>query len=175
MGRITREEIVKKGLVVILAGSDSDKAHISKITDELGKFGIPFDVRIASAHKQPEKVVEIVRRYDKINIPSLVYIAVAGGVDALSGVASYHSVRPVISCPPDGRANTTCLDNPSGSSNATIYNPKNVARFVAQMFSYKHSNYEEAIRKGNESKNAGLELADDLSKADMEVFKGGRK
>jgi len=174
MGRITREDLVKKGLAVILAGSDSDKEHIAKITSELEKFGIPYDVRIASAHKQPEKVVAIVRRYDQINIPSLVYIAVAGMTDALSGMASYHSVRPVISCPPDSTPNPTCLTNPPGSSNATIYNPKNTARFIAQMFSYAHYEYADAIRKQNNSKETALEEADKNSRADMEIFEGGR-
>lgn len=153
----------ERGLAVILAGSGSDKEHIAKITDELGKFGIPYDIRIASAHKQPSKVVEIVNSYDGINAP-IVYVAVAGGVDALSGVASYHSVRPVISCPPDGRANTTCLDNPSGSSNATVYNPKNAARLVAQILSHSCPAYAGEIRKANVSKKRELEEADTKSR-----------
>ena len=60
-------------------------------------------------------------------------IAVAGGTDALSGTLSFHSLHPVVSCPPDP-PNESCLRNPPGSSNATVYSPRNAARFVAQLF-----------------------------------------
>ena len=151
---------VEKGLgaVVILAGSNSDEAHVRKIADALNKYNLLFDVRFASGHKQPEKLVEIIREYDTMKGP-LVYVATAGMTDALSGMASYHSLRPVISCPPDA-PNQTCLTNPPMSSNATIYHPSNVARFIAQMFSHLNPAYAEAIKKGNTKKEAELDEAD---------------
>jgi len=124
----------KVGYAVIIAGSDSDEAHIKKITDSLNKYDIPYKVRICSAHKQQGKLTEIINAYNDIRSGSLVFIAVAGGTDALSGTLSYHSLHPVISCPPDG-LNQSCLTNPSGSSNAYIQKPENVARFIAQMYS----------------------------------------
>ena len=105
----------KVGYAVIIAGSDSDEAHIKKITDSLNKYDIPYKVRICSAHKQQGKLTEIINAYNDIRSGSLVFIAVAGGTDALSGTLSYHSLHPVISCPPDG-LNQSCLTNPSGSS-----------------------------------------------------------
>lgn len=151
---------VEKGLgaVVIVAGSDSDEAHIRRIVDALRKYSIPFDVRFASAHKQPDKIIKIIKEYDSMKGP-LVYISAAGMTDASSGTVSYHSLRPVISCPPDA-PNLTCLTNPKMSSNATIYNPANVARFIAQMFSYVNPAYAEAILKENIKKEAELTEAD---------------
>jgi phosphoribosylaminoimidazole carboxylase PurE protein len=111
----------KLGGVVIFAGSDSDREHIEALEKALDKYGIPYEVRIASAHKQPGVVTRLAKRYDAQPSP-LVYIAVAGGTDALSGMLSFHSIRPVISCPPEysaGRGvNQSCLTNPPGSSNA---------------------------------------------------------
>jgi len=154
-----REEVEKGlGAAVILAGSGSDEVHITKLADALKKYAIPFDLAIASGHKQPQVVLGLVNAYDNMNGP-LAYVAVAGMTDALSGILSYHSIRPVISCPPDA-PNNTCLTNPSGSSNATIYSPANAARFLAQMFSHLNPEYARIIREGNESKEKDLRVAE---------------
>ena len=154
------KEQVEKGLgcAVILAGSGSDEPHLEKLVNSLDKYGIPFEVRVVSAHKQNDKLLEIIGEYDSWNGP-LAYIAVAGGTDALSGTVSYHSFRPTISCPPDD-LNRSCLTNPSGSSNAYIIKTDNVARFVAQMFSNLNPNYREIIIKEISKKKQDLESAD---------------
>ena len=127
------KSIVKNGGgVVILAGSNSDKDHIEKVISALDEYKIPYITHISSAHKQPEETYQIVKEYNQIK-GMLAYIAIAGGTDALSGMVSFHSLAPVISCPPDA-PNESCLGNPPGSSNAYIAKPKNAARFIAQMF-----------------------------------------
>ena len=113
------------GCAVIVAGSDSDKSHIEKLAAALKTYEIPYDVRICSAHKSPGRLLEILAEYRGL---PLVWVAVAGGTDALSGTLAFHADQPVVSCPPDG-PNTSCLTNPPGSSNATILKPQNVARF----------------------------------------------
>ena len=120
------------GCAIIMAGSDSDKNHIEKITDSLNKYEIPHRVRICSAHKQPEELMGIIREYNEVG-GLVAYIAVAGGIDALSGTLSYHALGPVISSPPDG-LNESCLRNPPRSSNSYIPKPSNVGRFIAQMY-----------------------------------------
>ncbi len=130
-----REEVEKGlGAVVILAGSGSDEAHIDKIVNAVRKYSLPVEVRIKSAHKQPEGLIDEVRKYDDLKGP-LVYIAVAGMTDALSGLNAFNSNRPTITCSPD-HPNMSPITNPPGSSNAYIGRPDNAARFVAQMFSY---------------------------------------
>jgi phosphoribosylaminoimidazole carboxylase PurE protein len=128
-----REQLCRKtGCAVIVAGSDSDKSHIEKLVSALKMYEIPYEIRICSAHKSPERLLEIIAEYEGQG--ALVWVAVAGGTDALSGTLAFHADQPVISCPPDG-LNQSCLTNPPGSSNATILSPKNAARFIAQVFS----------------------------------------
>jgi 5-(carboxyamino)imidazole ribonucleotide mutase len=128
-----KDKVASAGGAVILAGSGSDAEHIKTLEGALEAEHIPFQTRICSAHKQPEKLISILKEYD--GLPGkLAYIAVAGGTDALSGTVAFHSTRPVISCPPDA-PNKSCLTNPPGSSNVYIENPSNVAEFLQQYFS----------------------------------------
>lgn len=143
--------------VVIIAGSDSDKPHMERLKAELDKFGIEVVLRICSAHKQPSTAEKIIGEYNEEK--HIVYIAVAGGTDALSGVVSFHSVHPVISCPP-GDYYESCLLNPSGSSNSLILKPVNVARHVAQIFSSLSPEIRSIILAKNKEKVEKLEKAD---------------
>ncbi len=144
----------RQGCAVILAGSDSDRPHVERIIEGLEAFGIPYEVRICSAHKEPGRLLELIAEYEGLAAP-LAYIAVAGGTDALSGTLSYHVSSPVISCPPDP-PNPSCLANPPGSSNATIYEPGNVGKFVAQMYAALNAGYAERLRRAREDKQARL-------------------
>jgi phosphoribosylaminoimidazole carboxylase PurE protein len=148
----------KRGCAVIVAGSDSDRSHIEKLVSALKTYEIPYEVRICSAHKSPNRLLDLIEEYEARD-GALAYVAVAGGTDALSGTLAYHSDRPVISCPPDGM-NQSCLTNPPGSSNAVILNPKNVARFIAQMYSADDPRLREALKRGRTDKNRHLEEKD---------------
>ena len=108
-----------KGGAVIFAGSDSDAPHIDKLVKSLKDYNIPVQVRICSAHKEPERLIRLLMQYQNMVDAPLVYIAVAGGADALSGILSFHANGPVISSPPDAtpdKPNMSCLANPPGSS-----------------------------------------------------------
>ncbi|EER06007.1 Phosphoribosylaminoimidazole-succinocarboxamide synthase, putative [Perkinsus marinus ATCC 50983] len=123
---------IKGCCVAVFAGSDSDKPHIDKCQAELAKYGIPSHYRICSAHKQPTRLEFALQMYNK-SIEPMAIIASAGGTDALSGTASFLSVWPVVSCPPDPH-NPSCIGNPPLSSNVYVQRPGNAARFIAQMF-----------------------------------------
>ncbi|MBT3261212.1 AIR carboxylase family protein [bacterium] len=151
-----RKAIVEnKGCAVILAGSDSDEEHIKKIIKSLEEYEISYEVMICSAHKQTAELLQITQELNSIN-GAVVYIAVAGGTDALSGTLSFYTLAPVISCPPD-MANTSALTNPPGSSNAVIANPKNIGKFVAQMFAFINSKYVRLIKERNAQKLTKLQ------------------
>lgn len=149
---------IEKPTVIIMAGSDSDIKHINKIKDALVKYDLPSQVRICSAHKQANELVELIKEYNKCKYPILI-VGVAGGTDALSGTASFHSVFPVVSCPPEG-LNESCLMNPPGSSNAFIKRPENVAKFAAQLFSVYNENLKSFINSQNQEKIQKLQKAD---------------
>lgn len=159
----------RTGCAVIIAGSDSDEPHIGKIVESLKKYEIPFEVRICSAHKQPNDILSLIKGYDAGNSP-VAYIAVAGGTDALSGTLSFHTKNPVISCPPDA-PNQSCLTNPPGSSNAYIQRPANVGRFIAQMYAPINPRFGELLRKEMDDKIKSLETADTMLR---KKFGGGR-
>jgi 5-(carboxyamino)imidazole ribonucleotide mutase len=143
-----------RGCAVIIAGSDSDREHIERIGDSLASFAIPHEVRICSAHKSPQALLELIREYEQAE-GALAYVAVAGGTDALSGTLSFLSLNPGISCPPDA-PNDSCLRNPPGSSNATINDPRNVGRFVAQMYAPFNPGYRERLAQSRDDKVRGL-------------------
>ena len=154
------EEIIraKTGCAVILAGSDSDQGHIEKLIASLDSFEIPYEVRICSAHKQAQGLLQIIEALNDLD-GAVALIAVAGGTDALSGTLSFHTLQPVISCPPDP-SNESCLTNPPGSSNATILRANNVGRFVAQMFAPYNPKYREKLKTSIQNKIRTLEGKD---------------
>lgn len=154
--------IEEKMKVVIMAGSNSDLAHMEKIKSELDKFDIKSILRICSAHKQPSTAEKIINEYNEEK--NIVYVTIAGGTDALSGVVSFHSVHPVISCPPDPDEFDSCVFNPPGSSNSLILKPSNVARHIAQIFSSLDENIKKKILEKNKEKIEKLEKADEENK-----------
>ncbi|CEL97958.1 unnamed protein product [Vitrella brassicaformis CCMP3155] len=157
---LVSKKLIKGCCVGIFAGSDSDMPHLQKIQDNLTKFGVPSHIRICSAHKQPSKLEQALEYYNRSIEPMLI-VGCAGGTDALSGTASYHSVFPVVSCPPDGW-NESCLKNPPGSSNAYCLRPDNVAKFAAQTFSFINDEIRSTLQKGIAEKIVKLEKADNL-------------
>ena len=80
--------------VVIIMGSSSDENHASKITKHLDEFKIPWSQHVASAHKQPLKVLEILNNNQ--NEEKLIYITIAGRSNALSGFVAANSNHPTL-------------------------------------------------------------------------------
>jgi phosphoribosylaminoimidazole-succinocarboxamide synthase len=156
---LTAAGLIQGCCALIFAGSDSDAAHIDKLKTELKKYGIPARARICSAHKQPAKLQQVLEMYNQSAEPCLI-VACAGGTDALSGTASFHSVWPVVSCPPDGW-NETCLRNPPGSSNAFVLKPANLSRFVAQHFTCVVPSIKSRLAEEVQAKVRKLEKADE--------------
>ena len=123
--------------VVIIMGSKSDRDFAQKIINYLEKFSIGYDVNIASAHKQPLEVLEVLKsNSDKKNI---VYITIAGRSNALSGFVAANSDKPVIACPPfkdktDMLVNIhSTLQMPSNAPVLTILDPGNCALAVKRI------------------------------------------
>jgi len=156
---LQRANLIVGGFVIIAAGSDSDMPHLETLKKELGKFKVPAQIRICSAHKQPGRLEALIAKYNKATEPMLI-VGCAGGTDALSGTASYLSRHPVISCPPDGM-NNTCLTNPPGSSNGYIMKPANVAKFAAQFFALQCPQVGTALDASITEKIRKLEQADE--------------
>jgi phosphoribosylaminoimidazole carboxylase PurE protein len=124
-------------LVVIIMGSPSDAEFSAKITQALNDLGIPWETRVASAHKVPRYVLEMLEAYEADPQPK-VYITVAGRSNALSGLVDAQVSAPVIACPPysdkfAGSDVYSSLRMPSGVAPAVVLEPKNAALLAAKM------------------------------------------
>lgn len=128
--------------VVFILGSEVDKSHAEKVIAELDEWGVLHDLHVASAHKVPEKVFEIVKGYNDAEDP-LVYITIAGRSNGLSGVTAANAVHPVIACPPfknkeDMLLNMhSTLQMPSDTPVLTVVDPKNAALAAVRMLALK--------------------------------------
>ncbi len=87
----------RKAEVAIVMGSDSDYPVMKEAAEILSNFGIPFEVRILSAHRSPEAVRKFSVNARKKGIQ--VIIAGAGGAAHLAGVIASHTTLPVIGVP----------------------------------------------------------------------------
>jgi 5-(carboxyamino)imidazole ribonucleotide mutase len=83
--------------VLIVMGSESDYPTLREAEEVLGQFGIPFETRIASAHRTPELVAELGKAAEGLGFR--VVIAGAGGAAHLPGMMAAYSELPVIGVP----------------------------------------------------------------------------
>ncbi|MBB2922876.1 5-(carboxyamino)imidazole ribonucleotide mutase [Cellulomonas cellasea] len=84
-------------LVGIVMGSDSDWPVMQAAADALGEFGVPVEVDVVSAHRQPEKMVEYGRSAAGRGLRAIV--AGAGGAAHLPGMLAAVTTLPVIGVP----------------------------------------------------------------------------
>lgn len=84
-------------LVGIIIGSESDRERILEAAEELARRGIPHEVRVLSAHRNPHEVAEYASGAEERGLR--VIIAGAGMSAALPGVIAAHTELPVIGVP----------------------------------------------------------------------------
>jgi len=84
-------------LVGIIMGSESDKAVMDDCAKALEEFGVPFEVLVASAHRQPAKVHDWASGLADRGVK--VVIAAAGKAAHLGGVVAAYTPLPVITVP----------------------------------------------------------------------------
>lgn len=84
-------------IVAILMGSKSDLELMRPACDALEKFGIPFTLRVLSAHRTPERTAEFASTARDRGIKVL--ICAAGGAAHLAGAVAGQSTLPVIGVP----------------------------------------------------------------------------
>lgn len=84
-------------LVGIIMGSKSDLPNMQACMDQLDTFGIPYEVKVASAHRKPLEVHEWAASAEDRGIR--VIIAAAGKAAHLGGVVAAYTPLPVIAVP----------------------------------------------------------------------------
>lgn len=83
--------------VCIVMGSDSDLKVMEGAIDRLKEFGVPFEVRIVSAHRTPAAAEELAKNARSNGFGAI--IAAAGKAAHLGGVLAAYTTLPVIAVP----------------------------------------------------------------------------
>ena len=150
--------------VSIIMGSKSDLPVAEKATALLKKFGISYDVAVASAHRTPARVEDLVKDSE-----ADVFIAIAGMSAALPGVVASFTVKPVIGVPVSGKmtmdAILSVVQMPPGIPVAAVGLDRgdNAAILAAEMLSITDPEIEEALRAYR------IEMAEKVIKDSYEV------
>ena len=84
-------------IVGIIMGSESDMPAMQPCMDQLDDFGIPYEVKVASAHRKPEEVHTWASTAHQRGIK--VIIAAAGKAAHRGGVVAAFTPDPVITVP----------------------------------------------------------------------------
>lgn len=86
-------------MIGIIMGSDSDLPVMQACADQLKKFGIPYEMTVASAHRTPARAMEFASTARERGLKAI--IAAAGMAAHLAGVLAAHTTLPVIGVPID--------------------------------------------------------------------------
>ena len=88
--------------VAVLMGSASDREKMAPAVKTLEEFGLEADEQVLSAHRTPDKVVELARRAREDGYAAI--ICGAGMAAHLAGAVAAHTTLPVIGVPLSGGA-----------------------------------------------------------------------
>lgn len=143
-------------------GSKKDLDFCREISGHLEVLKLGYEFRIASAHKTPEKVLEILGEHEQEKI---VYVTVAGRSNALSAFVDANTTKPVIACPPysekfGGADIYSSLRVPSGIGSVVTIEPEGAAIAAAKIFAVEDPELEERIRNYQSEKKRKIEAAD---------------
>src|SRR6266699_3252296 len=155
--------------VIIIMGSKSDLSHAQSIVKTLKMLEISYQLRVCSAHKATQRLLEILYEYEQGG--PLVYITIAGRSNALSAVVDANTRYPVIACPPysDRFAGMDVLSSlrlPSGIASPTILEPEGAALLAAKILAFSDAQLLQRVLNYKEK------VVSELITADEEVQRG---
>jgi 5-(carboxyamino)imidazole ribonucleotide mutase len=151
-------------------GSESDVKIAEKAVNVLKEFGVEFEVRVASAHRTPELVEEIVK-----NSKADVFIAIAGLAAHLPGVIASLTTKPVIAVPVDAKLNgldalLSSVQMPPGVPVATVGvdRGENAAILALEILALKDENIAKKLAEYREKMKKKVYASDERVR---EMFK----
>jgi len=166
---------MSKPLVGVVMGSDSDLPIVKDALEVMESLGVPFEVKVISAHRTPERATEYAASAEERGLE--VIIAAAGGAAHLAGVLAALTPLPVIGLPIKS-ATLSGLDSlysivqmPSGIPVATvaINGAKNAGILATQILSVKDTSLRAKIKAYKEK------LANDVEKKCLRLDEVGYK
>lgn len=151
---------------IIIMGSEKDLELCRDVAKYLKQLGVDYVFRVASAHKTPEKVLAILKEFEKAEV---VYITVAGRSNALSGFVDANTSKPVIACPPysekfGGADVFSSLRVPSGIGSVLTIEPEGAAIAAAKIFALNNKELEMRLKDYRLGKKIEIEKADEILK-----------
>lgn len=128
--------------VAIVFGSKSDKDIMKGAAEALKEFNIEYKAFILSAHRVPEKLMEVIKELEQDDCQCI--IAGAGLAAHLPGVIASHTTKPVIGVPINAALNgldslLSIVQMPKSIPVATvgINNSYNAGMLAVQMIALK--------------------------------------
>src|SRR5450631_2185608 len=154
--------------VLIMMGSDTDLPVMQEAADVLTKFGVPYEIRISSAHRSPVRTMTLASEAAGRGIR--IIIAGAGMAAHLAGVVAAKTTLPVIGVPmPGGALNGvdalySTVQMPAGIPVATMAigkaGAKNAAIFAVQILALTDARLAEALCVYRRDMDRDVELRD---------------
>ena len=86
--------MASKPEVAVVLGSKSDDEIADKVSNKLKELGIPHEVKVISAHRNPEELEDYLQKSS-----AKVFIGIAGLAAHLPGFMASHTEKPVIGVP----------------------------------------------------------------------------
>ena len=155
-----------KGKAIVIMGSERDLEFCREIAKYLKVLGVNYEFRVASAHKTPEKVLEILK---EIEGEKIVYVTVAGRSNALSAFVDANTSKPVIACPPysekfGGADIYSSLRVPSGIGSLVTIEPEGAAIAAAKILAVEDRELEKRVKEYQLGKKKEIEKANETIK-----------
>ena len=137
--------------VTILLGSSSDMPIAEKCTKILNQFSVDYQLRVASAHRSPKFVEQII--HDAEADGCKVFIAMAGLAAALPGAVAALTTKPVIGVPCGGKVPfyslLSIVQLPPGVPAATVGVDRgdNAGYLAVQMLALQNESHAAALKQ----------------------------
>jgi 5-(carboxyamino)imidazole ribonucleotide mutase len=142
-----------KPLVGVLMGSKSDWETMSHTAQTFDSLGVPYEVRVLSAHRTPDQAFEYAATAEQRGLELI--IAAAGGAAHLAGVMAAKTHLPVLGVPMESKALhgmdslLSIVQMPAGIPVGTLAIGKpgaiNAALLATAILALKHQNFRAAL------------------------------
>ena len=151
---------------VIIMGSERDLDFSREIAKYLKLLGVTCEFRVASAHKTPLVVLDILKEFENKKV---VYVTVAGRSNALSAFVDGNTAKPVIAIPPysekfSGADIYSSLRVPSGIGSVVTIEPEGAAIAVTKILALDNTELLNNIKVYQDGKKQKLERANESVK-----------
>jgi 5-(carboxyamino)imidazole ribonucleotide mutase len=165
-------------LVGIIMGSKSDWETMSHAAEMLERLGVPFEVKVVSAHRTPDLLFEYASTAESRGLD--VIIAGAGGAAHLPGMAAAKTILPVLGVPVQSKTLNgvdsilSIAQMPAGIPVGTLAIGRagavNAALLATAMLARKHPEHRAALARFREK-----QTQDVLDHPDPRVSEEGEK